>query len=458
MNKKNNKKNGFTLIELLAVIIILGILMIIAIPSVTSYINNSRKSAYVDTAKEIISGARAFVNEGKVPMYDTDVTYYINYKCISTENGSKSPYGDFVDGETFVVVTYTGKGFNYYWVSRDETGQGVNTITSLENLDEDAIVSDIKAGDIKTNVPVGSRTKTQEVGANCQLVGTPTQADTANAVPEGGNSGGNGGSTTPTNTAASTILRAAQTAGQLNQIPGTSIYIFKGGTTNPPANYVKFNGETWRIIGIYGDQMKIIRTENGVPTAPTGFTSIAFNSTTPNPGYAASSLKTSLNTTYYDTLTSAAKNMIDESAQWNVGPAAYTAIASEAYTQATTSGTKVGDTTHTTPWTGKVGLMASYEFLYATGGGDSCLTTAGSSYNSSCGPAANDWLKPGTFLWTLSPRGDNANFSLGVDSYGRVGYGFVAVDFAAVPAVFLKSSVTITSGDGTDPEHAYVLQ
>ncbi len=48
------KKNGFTLIELLAVIIILGILMIIAIPSVTNYISNSRKSAYVDTAKEIV--------------------------------------------------------------------------------------------------------------------------------------------------------------------------------------------------------------------------------------------------------------------------------------------------------------------------------------------------------------------------------------------------------------------
>ena len=80
------KKNGFTLIELLAVIIILGILMIIAIPSVTTYIQNSRKSAYIDTAKEIIAGTRTFVNQGKVPMYDTNVTYYVNYKCINTEN------------------------------------------------------------------------------------------------------------------------------------------------------------------------------------------------------------------------------------------------------------------------------------------------------------------------------------------------------------------------------------
>ena len=81
------KKNGFTLIELLAVIIILGVLMIIAIPSVTTYISNSRKSAYVNTAKEIISGARNFVNEGKLEMYDPNATYYIKSSCINTENG-----------------------------------------------------------------------------------------------------------------------------------------------------------------------------------------------------------------------------------------------------------------------------------------------------------------------------------------------------------------------------------
>ena len=96
MEKKKKKKKGFTLIELLAVIIILGILMIIAIPSVTKYISDSRKNAYIDTAKEIVSGARNVVNEGKLEMYDTNTTYYIPYSCISTENAKKTPYGEFV--------------------------------------------------------------------------------------------------------------------------------------------------------------------------------------------------------------------------------------------------------------------------------------------------------------------------------------------------------------------------
>jgi type IV pilus assembly protein PilA len=124
MNKK-----GFTLIELLAVIIILGILMIIAIPSVTSYINDSRKSAYIDTAREIIAGTRNIVNEGKLGMYDTNTTYYIPSSYIKTENASKSPYGDFV--QAYVVVTYDGTGYRYYWTSVDDAGQGIKDIVKI---------------------------------------------------------------------------------------------------------------------------------------------------------------------------------------------------------------------------------------------------------------------------------------------------------------------------------------
>ena len=139
-------KKGFTLIELLAVIIILGILMIIAIPSVTSYISDSRKSAYVDTAKEIVGGVRNIVNNGNLGMYDTNTTYYIPISCVITENGVKSPYGEFT--KAYIGVIYDGNGYDYYWISNDDAGQGIKNITPLDELDIELIESDIKDEDI----------------------------------------------------------------------------------------------------------------------------------------------------------------------------------------------------------------------------------------------------------------------------------------------------------------------
>lgn len=143
---KNNKK-GFTLIELLAVIIILGILMIIAIPSVTSYISDSRKEAYIKTAKQVVSGARNLVNEGKLEMYDTNTSYYVPNSCIKIENGvARSPYGDFV--EAYVGVTYNGSGYKYYWISVDEVGEGIDEVIESDNLSIDNIKSDLSTLEI----------------------------------------------------------------------------------------------------------------------------------------------------------------------------------------------------------------------------------------------------------------------------------------------------------------------
>ena len=156
-NEQKPKKRAFTLIELLAVIIILGVLMIVAIPAVTSYISGSRKSAYVDTAKEISNGAKNVVNEGKLGMYDTDTTYYIESDYIKTENASKSPYGEFV--KAYTIVTFDGRGYTYYWTSVDDAGQGVKGVIRLDDLNEDHIESDIKNADIQPNVTIGNRSK-----------------------------------------------------------------------------------------------------------------------------------------------------------------------------------------------------------------------------------------------------------------------------------------------------------
>lgn len=141
------KKKGFTLIELLAVIIILGILLVIAIPSVTKYISDSRKEAYVKVAKQVVNGARNLVNDGKLEMYNTSATYYIPSSCVRTENGiAKSPYGEFV--KAYVVVTFNGKGYDYYWTSVDEVGEGVKNIVDIDVLDTNHIESDVSADEI----------------------------------------------------------------------------------------------------------------------------------------------------------------------------------------------------------------------------------------------------------------------------------------------------------------------
>ena len=155
-NKKNKKGFAFTLIELLAVIVILGILLLVAIPSVTNYINNSRKSAYIDTANQYIKGVTVLVNSGVLDVYDTGTTYYVPTSCVSLETGGESPYGGKFD-PAYVVVTYDNDSYSYYWISRDGQGMGIDKVTLSNNLTSDLVKAGVKKDVVSAKYGIDGR-------------------------------------------------------------------------------------------------------------------------------------------------------------------------------------------------------------------------------------------------------------------------------------------------------------
>lgn len=130
-------KNGFTLVELLAVIVILATIIMIAAPNVTSYLDSSRKKAYVLNAKQVIEAiSNDVLMNGSKTSYNMED---INKLLDSNHRLTTSPFGQNYSEGSYVRVEKDGNGSYEYSICLTDTGRNGIELTKISELTDDMV-------------------------------------------------------------------------------------------------------------------------------------------------------------------------------------------------------------------------------------------------------------------------------------------------------------------------------
>ena len=497
----NKKRKGFTLIELLAVIVILGLLMAIAIPSVTKYITQSRKKTVATTINNYMNALTNQVNDMEYTFTASNTVYAVPIECIALERGGTNPFGRWHQASSaywaYVLVQYDDEtsSYTYGFTFKDSAGYGLYPTTS-EKLNESGkqiqtgltlnrprtgTISNITIKDNWTGFDVQDNTSlivlqatSEGEAGNGQTTCTLSQkGDNYTQVEEEKSNGGN--ESNPDNTLSglikkhNTLITTAPTLTNSSNNTsdesglykstatntGNPTYYFRGNVTN---NYVSFAGLEWKIIRINEDGTIRIILNGKVGTN----NSYGFNSTynTFDKMYYSngSNVKrqvdnwynSNIKNTKYDSYVSSGtfceQAKVKYSTSYTSGNAPMTV-----YTDYTPDFRCATDDNGKGILNIKVGLITYDEVIYA-----------GEYYNKS---NSNCYLYNGSYgTWTMSPAAFNSTsacawliYDVGsVHSACFVSIYNVTYVSSLRPVINLNSNVTATgTGTSSDP---YVIQ
>ena len=430
------KRNAFTLIELLAVIVILAVILVIAIPRILDVIETSKKDSFKNAVQLIADSAEKKKVSDKLLGKDEEIT------CKDVAKINDEDYASCIisfDESGIAKVSITGRGkFDGLKVC-NATKNDVNIVT----------------GECPVTLPAKATTYIEYLYNN-------EETRTSNG------------------------LKKDNTADQNIRYYGSD-----------PNNYVSFNNELWRIIGVFGNNVKLVRKDS------LGELSWDSSASSVNGGWGVNEwsqadLQVYLNKMYYggdttvtcyngennktttcptNTLDETSKSLIDNHT-WNTGAPNYSTLYDSTTSSYDTvefykaergttngkicsSGYGCNDTvTRTTEWTGYIGLPYVTDWAYASSEND-CNTKIDQSSTYKC--KNNNWMHYGSTYndatWVMSPNADPADTSFvwRVYGFGDTASILAANRLSAFPTIYLKSNILIESGTGTS-SNPYILK
>jgi type IV pilus assembly protein PilA len=424
------KKNAFTLIELLAVIVILAVILVISIPRILDVIETSKKDSFKSTAQLIADSAEKKYVTNKLNNIDEEIT------CDNSVKLSKEDYVSCkitFDNEGNAKVNIIGKG----------------KFDGLAVIDGTKMSSEI----VELELP--------EYGLMKTYIENLYNNET---------------------------LRKANDLKKDNTLDQNIRYYGSN-----PNNYVSFNNELWRIIGIFGNNVKLVRSESlgklswdsSDPSVNYGYGVNQWGESTYEDGsyYEGADLMQYLNKMYYGgtsvtcykerdhKTTTCPTNKLDNTSKalidnytWNLGGviseqdivAIYNGERGNVTGKICSSGIICNDTIkRTTTWTGYVALPYVTDWAYASSE-KICETNMEAETPSNC--KNNNWMYKNKSYWTLSiyPWEEISNNILVIYVGGWNG-GQAGRSHQIFPSIYLKSNVIIESGAGTSSD-PYMLK
>ena len=244
-------------------------------------------------------------------------------------------------------------------------------------------------------------------------------------------------------------------------------YRYRGGNVN---NYVTFNNEAWRIIGIIPTEDTDGNVENRIKIIKdTSIGNKYWNETEDTTtgtynNWVTGTLNTYLNNDYYNTLTTDAKNMIG-TVKYYLGGYKDSKMTSDIMWQyeRKNEANRTGYYYGTNPImqndvNKKIALMYASDYGYAAS--KECTSNLYDYDGSASCKTTNNWLDKSADTWLLPQYSADSGHAFYVDLSGFVdsySYGYVDVsEFAVRPVLYLSSNVKISGGEGTS-QKPYML-